>query len=81
MRTTDRYYRRRGITIKGELREAINEKNYKDAKILFLQLLNKEILDPEIYYKLGIIDLEKFKDDNWKRTTSEKAKNKFSEGF
>ncbi len=34
-----------------------------------------------IVYKLGIIDLEKFKDDNWKRTTSEKAKNKFSEGF
>ncbi len=35
-----------------------NEKNYKDAKILFLQLLNKEILDPEIYYKLGIIEKE-----------------------
>lgn len=35
-----------------------NEKNYKDAKILYLQLLNKGILDPEIYYKLGIIEKE-----------------------
>lgn len=35
-----------------------DEKNYKDAKILYLQLLNKSILDPEIYYKLGIIEKE-----------------------
>ncbi len=34
------------------------EMNYKDAKLLYLQLLEAGINDPEILYKLGIIEKE-----------------------
>ncbi len=59
--------------IVGPIPELIYHSFSETAATILLGLL--------IVYKLGIIDLEKFKDDNWKRTTSEKAKNKFSEGF
>ena len=54
-----------------------DEKNYKDAKLLYLKLLEEGINDPEILYKLGIIEKDnsnKFKAyEYFKAATEEKG--------